>query len=176
MNLLDYALALILGYCLVRGIFRGLIKELSSIVGVLGGFYAAYSYYPQLAKPLSRWFETTGYANIVSFLLLFVGVYLIISIAGVIIKYLMNIAFLGWTDRLCGALFGACKGILIVSVVVAMLTTFLTQNAAILRESIIARHTIGLSATMVRVTSTDMKSLFDTHFKELKKTWHNKTK
>lgn len=166
---------MILGYCLVRGIFRGLIKELSSIVGVLGGFYAGYSYYPILAKPLSRWIGTIGYANIVGFLILFVGVYLVISILGVIIKYLMNIAFLGWTDRLCGALFGACKGLLIVSVVVVMLTTFLTRNETILRESIVVRHTMGISATMVKVASTDMKSMFDTHLKDLKKSWQSKT-
>jgi membrane protein required for colicin V production len=100
----------------------------------------------------------------------------VVSILGVIIKYLMNIAFLGWTDRLCGALFGACKGILIVSVVVVMLTTFLTRNAAILRESIVVRHTMGISATMVKVASADMKSMFNTHLKDLKKSWHSKTK
>lgn len=166
---------MILGYCLVRGIFRGLIKELSSIIGVLGGFYAGYSYYPILATPLSRWIGKMGYANIVSFLILFVGVYLVISILGVIIKYLMNIAFLGWTDRLCGALFGACKGLLIVSVVVVMLTTFLTRNETILRESIVVRHTMGISATMVKVASADMKSMFDTHLKDLKKSWNSKT-
>jgi membrane protein required for colicin V production len=34
----------------IRGIFRGLVRELASIVGVLGGFYAAYSYYPHVAQ------------------------------------------------------------------------------------------------------------------------------
>jgi len=37
MNPFDTIIAIILGYCLIRGFFRGLIKELSSIIGVLGG-------------------------------------------------------------------------------------------------------------------------------------------
>ncbi|MFZ1986741.1 MAG: CvpA family protein [Desulfatitalea sp.] len=176
MNLLDYVLAVILGYCLIRGIFRGLVKELSALIGVLGGFYFAFNYYPQMAKTLGRWITTAAYANIVSFLILFFGVYLVVSIAGVVIKYLMNIAFLGWTDRITGALFGAIKGVLIVSVIVAILTTFLPQNTAFLRDSLLVRHTMGISTLMVRTASADMKTLFDAHLKELKQTWQPKKK
>ncbi len=175
MNLLDVVLASIIGYCLIRGIFRGLIKELSSIVGVLGGFYAAYSYYPLVARHFSKWIENDGYANMAACLILFVGVYLIISLMGVLIKYLMNIVFLGWTDRLCGLAFGTLKGLLIVAVIVVPLTTFLPKNSKILKDSTIVRHTVGISALMVHVASTDMKLLFKDNLKELKKTWHRKT-
>ena len=44
MNYLDIIIVVILSYCVIRGVFRGLIKELSSIIGVFGGFYAAYTY------------------------------------------------------------------------------------------------------------------------------------
>lgn len=176
MNFLDYVLAVIIGYCLVRGIFRGLIKELTAIIGVLGGFYFAYTYYPQMAAPLKRWIAGAGYANILAFLILFVGVYLAISILGVVIKYLMNIAFLGWTDRFLGALFGALKGVLIVAVMIAMLTTFLSARSVILRDSAAVRHINGLSALMVRAASADIKNTFDIRIEELKKSWQHPTK
>ena len=174
MNLLDYVLIVILGYCLIRGVFRGLIKELSSIIGVLGGFYAAYSYYPLVAAPLSRWIANKGYLNIISFLILFVTIYLIVSIIGVIIKYLMNIVFLGWTDRLCGAACGALKGLLIAVVLILVLTTFLPRNAAVLRDSLVARKMMQYSAALVQVASPDMKDLFGAKMKELNKSWHGK--
>ena len=174
MNLLDIVLATIIGFCLIRGIFRGLIKELSSIIGVVAGFYAAYSYYPLVANLLKRWIADTGYANIIGCLVIFVGVYISISIAGVLIKYLMNIVFLGWTDRICGLIFGTLKGVLIVSVIVVLLTAFLPKNAAILRDSLIVRHTMVISSTMVRVASVDMKKLFQDHVKDLKQSWQRK--
>ncbi|RJQ85692.1 MAG: CvpA family protein [Desulfobacteraceae bacterium] len=173
MNPLDYVLALILGYCLVRGIFRGLIKELTSIIGVLGGFYFAFTYYPHMAKPLRVWVGGAGPANIIGFLILFVGVYLVISILGSIIKYLMNIAFLGWTDRVLGALFGALKGVLIVAVMIAMLTTFLPAKPIFLKGSLFVRHFNGISALMVRAASADIKSQFEIRLKELKKSWQS---
>jgi membrane protein required for colicin V production len=174
MNFLDYILVAILAYCLIRGVFRGLVNELSSIVGVLGGFYFAYSYYPQLAAILSSWITNGSYANIVAFLILFVGVYLVISITGAVIKYLISIVFLGWTDRVGGALFGAAKGGLIVIVVVTMLVAFLPKNAEVLRDSLLVRHTMSISAMLVQVTAVDMKTLFESQMKELRQTWQRK--
>lgn len=174
MNLLDYVFIVILGYCLIRGIFRGLIKELSSIVGVLAGLYGAYTYYPHLAKFLARWISDTGYLNIISCLLIFIGVYLVISALGVMIKYFMNIAFLGWTDRLAGALFGAVKGGLIIAALILILTTFLPKNTHVLRDSMGARYMMQVSATLVQLASKDMKQLFGTKKDELSKAWQTK--
>jgi membrane protein required for colicin V production len=113
MNTFDIVIIIIFGFCMIRGFFRGLIKELSSIIGVLGGFYAAYTYYMQVAIPLSGWIQNDSYRNILSFLIIFCAVFLIISILGVIIKYILNITFLGWVDRICGTGFGLIKGVLI---------------------------------------------------------------
>ncbi len=171
MNVLDFTLIAVFGYCLGRGVFRGLVKELSSIIGVMGGFYAAYSYYPLLAKSLSSWITNRGYLNILSFLILFIGIYLVVSFTGVVIKHLMNIAFLGWTDRVCGALFGSLKGFLIIAIMVLMLTTFLPKNAMILQRSIVTQNMMQFSATFVRVVPEDMKKGFRAKMKKLKKTW-----
>ncbi len=174
MNVLDYTLIAIFGYCLGRGVFRGLVKELSSIIGVLGGFYAAYTYYPLMAKALDGWISDPGYLNIFSFLLLFVVTYLTVSFTGVIIKHLMNIAFLGWTDRVCGALFGAIKGILIVTIVILMLTAFLSNNSAILERSLVSQNMIRFSAAFVTFVPDGMKKGFHAKVKELKKTWRTR--
>ena len=171
---MDYTLIAVFGYCLGRGVFRGLVKELSSIIGVLGGFYGAYSYYPLLAKPLANWITNPGYLNIISFLSLFVSIYLMVSFTGVVIKHLMNIAFLGWTDRVCGAFFGSLKGLLIISIMVLMLTSFLPKNAKILQRSVVTQNMMNVSAAFVKVVPADMKKGFQAKMKELKKSWRTK--
>jgi len=153
MNFLDITIIIILGFSVIRGVFRGLIKELSSIIGVLGGFYAAYSYYMVLARPLSRWISN------------------IISILGVVIKYVLNIAFLGWVDRICGAGFGITKGILIASVLLITLTAFLPKNAPVIKDSMLAPHVTLVSEKMAKVVSKDMKHKFTAKLAELKKAW-----
>ncbi|MBC8433364.1 MAG: CvpA family protein [Desulfobacterales bacterium] len=171
MNFFDITIIIILGFCLIRGVFRGLIKELSSIIGVLGGFYAAYSYYMVLARPLSRWISNDAYLNILSFSIIFCGILILISILGVVIKYVLNIAFLGWVDRICGAGFGITKGILIASVLLITLTAFLPKNAPVIKNSMLAPHVTLISEKMAKVVSKDMKHNFTAKLAELKKAW-----
>jgi membrane protein required for colicin V production len=173
MNALDMVVIVILAFCLIRGIFRGLIKEMSSIIGVFAGFYAAYTYYGAIAKPLSRWISNTPYLNILSFLIIFVLVVIAVSIAGVVVKYLMKIAFLGWVDRICGAGFGITKGLLISAVILIALTAFLQKGAPVIKNSLIAPHVTKVSEKMVKIVSKDMKHQFETKLRELKKVWEN---
>jgi len=160
MNLLDLVILAVMAYCLIRGIFRGLIKELAAIVGVFAAFYAGYTYYPLVAGFLDRWITDSGYLNILSFFILFCFVFLSISILGVVIKYLLNIAFLGWVDRLCGAVFGILKGTLIVAVLLIALTAFLQRGTPLIRDSLLAPHVMHLSRKMAKVVPHNMKNQF----------------
>jgi membrane protein required for colicin V production len=171
MNPFDVFIILVMGYSIVRGLFRGLVKEVSSIIGVLGGFYAAYSYYPMMAKLLSGIIDEKSYLNILSFLIIFCSILIIISILGVVIKYLLNVAFLGWIDRICGLGFGLIKGLLIVTVLFIIFTTFLSKGAPIIKKSILAPHVIWISEKMVGLVSDDTKRDFFTKLDEFKKAW-----
>ena len=171
MNPFDILIVVILGYSLIRGIFRGLVKEISSIIGIFGGFYAAYTYYKILAKLLSGLISDVAYLNILSFLIIFCGVLIVVSVLGVIIKYLLKIAFLGWVDRIGGLIFGITKGILIVSVLFISLTAFLPKGSAFIKNSVLAPHVSWVSEKMASVVSQEMKIDFMTKLGELKKAW-----
>ena len=171
MNPFDVLIIVILGYCLVRGLFRGLVKEVSSIVGVIGGFYIAYSYYGLIARRLSRFISEHSYLNILSFLIIFCTILLVVNILGILIKYLLNIAFFGWVDRTFGFAFGIIKGILIISVLFIILTAFLPKGSPLIQNSQLAPHVIWVSESMVKVTSREMKRDFLDKLTELKKAW-----
>ena len=91
---------------------------------------------------------------------------------GIIIKYLLNITFLGWVDRVFGILFGITKGILIVSILLIILTAFLPKGAPIIKYSLLAPHVMWVSENMAKVISKDMKRDFLDKLEELRKTWN----
>ncbi len=171
MNPLDMLMVTILAYGLIRGVFRGLVREIASIVGVLGGFYAAYTYYPQVAKLIAPWITNTAYRNIISYLALFSVVVIIVGILAVIIKYLLNIAYLGWVDRVTGALFGGIKGMLVVCVIFIVLTAFLPKGSPVIKNAVLAPHVATVSEVMATVLSKDMKANFIMKIKDLRKSW-----
>ena len=171
MNPFDVFIIIVVCYSIIRGLFRGLVKEVSSIIGVLGGFYAAYSYHPMVAKLISSLVKDPAYLNILSFLIIFCAILIIISVIGVIIKYLLNVVFLGWIDRLCGVFFGLIKGILIVTVLFIILTTFLPKGAPLIKQSVLAPHVTWISEKMVNVVSKEMRQDFFGKLNEFKKAW-----
>ena len=171
MNPFDILILVILGFSLIRGLFRGLVKEISSIIGVFGGFYAGYTYYQAFSKLLDGIISNTSYLNILSFLIIFCGVLIVVSVLGVIIKYLLNIAFLGWVDRIGGVVFGLAKGVLIVSVLFISLTAFLPKGSAFIKNSVLAPHVSWVSEKMAKVVSQEMKQDFMSKLEELKKEW-----
>ena len=173
MNSFDILIVTILAYGLIRGIFRGIIREISSIVGVLGGFYAAYSYYPRVSNLMSTWISNPAYLNIISYLILFSVVVIVVNILAVVIKYLLNIAYLGWLDRICGALFGMLKAGLVICVLFIALTAFLPKGAPIIKKSTLSPYVATISEVMAKVISHDMKQKFVSKMKDLRAVWQN---
>ncbi len=171
MNVLDIVISMIVVFCLVRGIFRGIIKELTSIIGVFVGFYGGYMYYPLLARWLSNLIMDKPYLNIISFLLTFTILFIAIGSVGVILKHLFKIAGLGWTDRLLGGTLAIVKAVLIVSVLLIPITAFLPKNSPVIKHSIIAPHVSLASEKIVAAVPRDMKEKFRDNIKSLKASW-----
>ena len=171
MNLFDFILIIILVYCFIRGIFRGLLKEISSLIGVLGGFYAAYTHYKQAGIYLKRWITDPNYINILSFLIIFICIFLIISILGIIIKYILKIVFLGWVDRVFGGVFGILKGILIGSVLLIVFTAFLSSDSGMIKNSRLSKHVAIISDKMISVAPKELRYDYQTKKQDIEKVW-----
>lgn len=171
MNSLDILISVIVGFCLVRGIFRGIIKETTSIVGVFVGFYAAYTYYPIMAGHLSFLITNKSHLNIVSFFITFSILFLIVGFVGIVFKYLLKAVALGWADSILGGTFGLVKAVLIVSVMLVPLTVFLPQRSPFVKDSFLAPRVSAISEKMVAVVPKEMKKKFNANINALKKAW-----
>ena len=174
MNPFDIAIIVVITFCLIRGAFRGIIKEASSIVGVVAGVWVAYSYYEPLSKVIEKAgqiFPNPSYVNIFSFFIVFSFVFAAVSALGVLIKYLLKIVFLAWVDKICGACFGLVKGFMIVSVLLLILTTFLDPGTSVIKNSVLSPYITSAAETISRFTSKDMRHRFSSKIEVIKKSW-----
>ena len=176
MNLFDILIIVVLGYCMIRGIFRGLIKEVASIVGVLAGFYAAYAYHGTVAQSLSRWIVLPAYRSIVGFVLVFCGVLFVITLMGILIRMVIKAALLGVVDRILGAVFGAIKAVLVVTLVYILLVTFSPVGGmTFIRDSKLAPPVVAIGRVIVEVMPEGIKKTYDRKLEEFKKGWRWKS-
>ena len=122
MSWLDIIILLPLLIGLVRGLMKGLIVEISSIVAIILGFLGAKYWSAAFASWLMQQFDWSETACIVvAYALLFAGIALGLNIVVRLLSKLFQKIQLGWLNRLLGGLFGTAKwGIVIVALVLCV--------------------------------------------------------
>ncbi len=160
MNAFDILVVIIVAFCLIRGVFKGLIGEVSGIIGVVAAFYGAYTYYPLITVYGEKWIENSGFRNILAFFLIFCAILIVVGLVSLLIRKLLNLVFLGWVDRTFGLIFGAAKGVLIVSIIFIMITSFFPDNSKILTASKFSPYIAKISETMTVFISKNSRQDF----------------
>lgn len=127
MNSLDIVFIVIVGFFLVRGLFRGLVTELGALFGVVGGFLLANRYYPEAEPYVSKIISDSSWVGIASYAGVFLGVILITSLLAAVIHTIIDSSPAAWLDHLAGLLLGGLKGVLICCVLLACITYFLPK-------------------------------------------------
>ncbi|MBF0203315.1 MAG: CvpA family protein [Desulfamplus sp.] len=178
MNIFDIFIVVVVSFGLIRGFFRGFIKEVASIVGVIAGFYGAYTYYKLLVNYklftdyLSQWISKWEiYGNIICFCLIFFAIVILTAMIANLIRLLLKIVFLGWVDKLFGIIFGACKGFLVASVVFLTLTAFMQGQPEFITKSTLAPYVAHISEMATIFISKELKGDLKIKIERIKEIW-----
>ncbi|MBF0101131.1 MAG: CvpA family protein [Desulfobacterales bacterium] len=173
MNPLDIIIIIVLSFFIVYGIVNGLFQEIASIVGLIGGFYIAYHFYPKgaalLAPILSDKFN--AYLNLLGFVIIFCMFFLMVYILGVGIKYLIKLASLGWLDRILGGCLGFLKGLIVCSILLFLIKTISSETSPIIKESKLSPHISILSNMMISVIPKNVNQEFHKQIGKIENTW-----
>lgn len=122
LSVVDIFFAAAMAIGAVRGMLRGLSRELADLVRVLGAFLAAYFLYRPLAALLIEKSRLSDVASaIVAFLLVLLAAFLVLTLLHILLSKFMQFAFKGPLERLGGLLSGLLKGAVFASVVVLLL-------------------------------------------------------
>ena len=129
MSVIDIIIGALILYGVVKGLFKGLFVEVTSLLALLVGVYGAVHFSNYAAEILLNNFDWSAKTtNITAFAVTFIAIVLAISLAGKALTKLADFAALGLLNKLLGALFGGTKIALIISV---LLLIFSTLNKSI---------------------------------------------
>lgn len=114
MTWLDYAVLGVLAVSVVWGVWRGLVREVLSILGWIIAFLAANLFAGPLGAAMPAAIPTPELRVLSAYLAIFIGALVLASLAGLVLSKVVRAAGLGGLDRLLGAVFGAARAALIV--------------------------------------------------------------
>jgi len=171
MNFFDIAIIIIISFCLIRGVFRGILGELANIVGVFAGFYGAYNYYREFTPLLEKYIASQALSSVIVFFLLFSLIFSFILVVAIGLEKLLKVAFLGWIDKTFGAVFGALKGLLISAVIYIVLTNVVPQNNTLITQSTLSPYIARISKVLTLFISKNMNQGIMEKIESMGKTW-----
>ena len=128
MNWVDYAILSVIGISALVSLVRGFIKEAASLAVWFAAFVIASRFYPDLA-PLITQVDDPLVRNAIAIVSLFVSTILLGAMINHLIGLLVEKSGLSGTDRVLGMVFGALRGVLVVTALLFFLDTF-TQAPA----------------------------------------------
>tara|TARA_B110000240_G_C13394977_1_gene408431 strand:- start:459 stop:947 length:489 start_codon:yes stop_codon:yes gene_type:complete len=121
MGYIDIFISIFLLYGFIKGLFKGFISEVASVIGLLSGIFLASKFNDDLSYYLQTFIEwDENYLLFLSFFILLVLTILIFSIAGKLITKLAKLIALGVFNKLLGGVFGVLKNVLVLSVLFFM--------------------------------------------------------
>lgn len=124
LNLLDGVILVVLGFTLIRGAFRGLVRELMGIVAVGGGYLLANLTYQEVEPGLRGVLRSPVASAGVAYVLTFLGFALTLAlIVRLVDREVRRLVPVGPFNQAGGLVFGALKGTLVVAVAVFLLQT-----------------------------------------------------
>ncbi len=122
MNYLDIVLCIPLIWGAWRGLIKGFIIEVSTLIALGLGIYGGIHFSDLVASGLSTFIDVQGnILHLISFALTFIGIVILVHILARLLEKVVNLVAMKFLNKLAGCIFGLAKMALILSVLLFIL-------------------------------------------------------
>ena len=170
MNFLDIIILIIIFALSIYGLIRGFVKEIVSIISIVLGLSFALHWYEEAARYLA-FLNNQNQQKILGFIIVFIGVSLLLSVLGKLMRLVLKGINLGCLDHLLGLVVGFVKGVVVACAILLVLVSFLPPSNKVLAGSQLAPTIISLTKTIAALAPPGLKEQFTVKLDKLKNVW-----
>ena len=125
MQTIDIIIAALLLIGLISGLRDGLVKQIATLAGLIGGLLLGRAFY----MPVGEWLvDVLGFsleaAYVTAFILILIVVPLLFSLVGWLVSKILSAICLGWINRLLGGIVGVLKFALLAGIIITGIEFF----------------------------------------------------
>mgnify|MGYP002813373028 FL=1 len=158
MNVLDILFAAVALLATLRSFFRGLVREVAAITGLLVGIWLAARHYPRLAAHIP-WVGPHA-AHVIAFVAVVAAVYALFALVSWVVRGALKVTLLGWLDRALGGVLGLAEAVLISAAVLLALIAFLPPGLQVVRHSRLAPRLYPVADRVSAFTPAELRQAY----------------
>ena len=136
-NQVDIVILIIIVFSSAFGLWRGLIKEVLSLLTWIAALLVSRVYSEPLAGLMTGMIENDGIRYVSAFAILFFIVMMFGTFLNSLMSKLLSVTGLKLADRLLGAGFGVARGVIIVLVIMFIASMFVSETELWQRSQLI---------------------------------------
>ena len=169
-SFLDALFVLIFLVSIAFALLKGLAREIISLAALIGGFILAVFFYSVPAVLFKDFSRTEAIANLLGFILIFLGCILIGAIAAFLVNRFIKAVSLKWVDRILGGIFGLLRGWAIASILVVALIAFPIRDD-FLAQSVLAPYMLAGAKIAAYCIPQKLKDQFNEQYMKVVQAW-----
>ena len=136
MTTFDIIVFSILGLSVVLSLFKGLVKEIFSLLSYLGGYLMAAHYQQSFAQVFIEIIPSKAVAKLIAFIAIYIFTAIIISLIGRVFRsMIISATKLSIFDRLIGGVVGFGKGLIIIVAIIYPIQFFPNISQKLTQDS-----------------------------------------
>lgn len=160
MNWLDFVIIGVITISALISLVRGFIKESISLASWVLAIFIALRYFTPMAQLLEPYIASPTIRNGVGFATLFVCALLVGAIVNFMASQMVSRTGLSGTDKSLGVVFGGARGVLIVTMVVALAGLTPMPSESWWQGSVMIEYFVSLAGWVKELLPQDLSSRF----------------
>ena len=148
MTAFDIAVIVVITLSALIGVWRGVIREVFALAAWISAVICMFLFGGKLGNMLPIAQDTPWLRTLAGYTLVFIGVFVVLSVAGFLFSKVVNAIGLSFLDRALGMMFGLVRGALIVVMLVLVAGATTLPQMSWWRESVSAKPLVTIAAIL----------------------------
>lgn len=168
----DILLTLIIIWSAMAGLRAGFARVVIGLIAALVGLLAGFWCYRLMAVKLAPWIKAPTIANILGFLIIFVGVLILGSLLSTVLSRVFRWIGLSWFNHVLGGVAGFVRGAIVIAAMVDIFVAFAPSPIpGFLENSRVLPYACEVSSWLADLAPRELKDAFDEQMQNLKQFW-----
>ncbi len=163
---IDILVLAVLLFFIIRNTWIGFLRGLSSLAGLIAGYLVSLRYGNLIENILAPW-VSASWLKVVAYALAFSLGFLAVFIVVEILVRILQKTRLSWLDHLLGAFLGGIKGLLLLSVLFILLTTFYPRGEKLFSGSYTYPYLMKSARFLAEVFPPKIKARFNYNLRRI---------